>query len=91
MQETETETVLLKETQKMLEKLEAEMRHISYDSGNKDLKNEIENIRAYMSDCTHFMEKNDLVKAFEAIVFAWGIYETLLSMHHLRKHAKVQL
>lgn len=34
------------------------------------------NIRAYVADSRHFMEKGDLVRAFEAMVWAWSIWET---------------
>lgn len=35
----------------------------------------LENIRAYRSDCVHFEEEGDLVRAFEAIVWAWAWLE----------------
>jgi hypothetical protein len=35
----------------------------------------LENIRAYRSDCDHFEEAGDLVRAFEAIVWAWAWLE----------------
>ncbi|MBI4020528.1 MAG: DUF357 domain-containing protein [Candidatus Aenigmarchaeota archaeon] len=73
------ETDLERETAKQLEKLEDEVSHIEAPS-DKKVKNEIINIKAYISDCRHFLENGDLMRAFEAIVFAWGIYETLLSL-----------
>ncbi len=82
MQNIENE--LLKETNKMLAKLENEMQHIQFDKSNKALREEIENIKAYISDCRHFLDKSDLVKAFEAIVFAWGIFEALSNMHLIK-------
>jgi len=36
----------------------------------------IENARAYVSDCKHFLEKENLVLAFECMVHAWAILET---------------
>ena len=36
----------------------------------------IENARAYVSDCKHFLEKGNLVLAFECMVHAWAILET---------------
>jgi len=36
----------------------------------------IKNIDAYISDTQHFM-KNDMVRAFEAIVWAWAWMEIL--------------
>ena len=74
-----------KETQKMCIKLENEIKHVSFDSSNNDVKNEVTNLKAYISDCKHFMEKNDLVKAFEAIVFAWGIFEALSNLHLIKR------
>lgn len=35
----------------------------------------LENIRAYRSDCDHFEGEGDLVRAFEAIVWAWAWLE----------------
>jgi len=33
------------------------------------------NIKAYLSDSEHFIEKGDYVRAFEAVVWAWAWYE----------------
>ncbi len=55
------------ETLKWLEKIEA----IRF-SGNKDF---VENIMAYISDSRYFLEKGDLVRAFECVVWAWAWLE----------------
>jgi hypothetical protein len=34
------------------------------------------NIKAYVADSRHFMEKGDLVRAFEAMIWAWSLWET---------------
>ncbi len=34
-----------------------------------------ENIEAYISDCRHFLEENDLVRAFECVIWAWAFLE----------------
>lgn len=34
------------------------------------------NIKAYISDSKHFLAKGDLVRAFEAMVWAWSLWET---------------
>lgn len=34
------------------------------------------NIKAYVADSRHFLEKGDLVRAFEAMVWAWALWET---------------
>ena len=36
----------------------------------------IENAAAYVSDCKHFLEKGNLVLAFECMVHAWAILKT---------------
>lgn len=35
----------------------------------------LENIRAYRQDCDHFEAEDDLVRAFEAVVWAWAWLE----------------
>ncbi|RLE09054.1 DUF357 domain-containing protein [Candidatus Aerophobetes bacterium] len=59
---------------KRLEEKSEKIKKIKYVKGIDECT---ENIRAYISDCKYFLEKNDLINAFEAIVYAWGIYETL--------------
>ncbi len=41
------------------------------DSGAKMLQN----IRAYRKDSEHFMERGDLVRSFECLIWAWAILE----------------
>jgi hypothetical protein len=69
---------LEKETRKWLEKLESEVSGIIITGRVQDIDSSVENIHAYMSDCRHFLDREDLVNAFEAVIYAWGIYETLL-------------
>ncbi|MBL7160709.1 MAG: DUF357 domain-containing protein [Candidatus Aenigmarchaeota archaeon] len=45
------------------------------------MKERLENVHAYVSDCKHFLEKCDLVRAFEAVIYVWGIAETLEMMN----------
>ena len=33
------------------------------------------NIKAYISDTQHFLDKGDLVRAFEAVIWAWAWLE----------------
>ena len=33
------------------------------------------NIRAYISDCRYFLNKGDLIRAFEAVIWAWAWIE----------------
>lgn len=66
------------ETMKWLGRIEEEVKGISVTGGfdRKKLEPVIENLHAYISDCRHFLEKRDLVNAFEAVVYAWAILET---------------
>jgi hypothetical protein len=70
-----TEKALEKETRKWLERLEK--KKIEPAEKTKDAAEQTENIRAYIQDSRHFLEKGDYIRAFEAVVYAWGIYETL--------------
>ena len=35
----------------------------------------VENIKAYISDARHFLDNGDLIRAFEAVIWAWAWYE----------------
>ena len=70
-----TEKTLENETKKWLKKLEG--RLLVPIKETPEVNEQITNIKAYQSDCKHFLEKGDLVRAFEAIIYAWGILETL--------------
>jgi len=36
-----------------------------------------ENVLAYRDDTKHFLEEEDYIRAWEAVIYAWGILETL--------------
>ncbi|MBI2233104.1 MAG: DUF357 domain-containing protein [Candidatus Aenigmarchaeota archaeon] len=61
---------LRKETERWLAKIEEERKKIG--SGDDYI---IKNIDAYISDSRHFMEKGDLIRAFEAVVWSWAYIE----------------
>lgn len=63
------EEELREETKKWLERLNSRLKMISGD------RNFLENIRAYEKDSRYFLEKGELVKAFECIVWAWAWLE----------------
>jgi len=69
---------LERETKKWLDKIEKEVKsiRITGDFDKKKLDPVIENINAYISDCRHFLDKKDTINAFEAVVYAWAIFET---------------
>jgi len=89
-----TDQILLEETEKWLHRLEEEMKTFKVTGKlDKDrVKNMLENINAYMQDTQHFMDQNDYIRSFEAIVYAWGIYETMISLKGIEnpdgKHSK---
>ncbi|NYT02243.1 MAG: DUF357 domain-containing protein [Methanosarcinales archaeon] len=62
---------LRSETVKWLGKAEERLSRISY-SGDREF---LENIKAYISDAHYFMEQEDLVRAFEAVIWAWAWME----------------
>jgi len=35
----------------------------------------MENISAYIRDCQYFLEKDDPIRAFEAVIWAWAWME----------------
>ena len=51
----------------------------------KDLKPIRENIKAYIEDAKFFLEKNDLIRAFEAVIYAWGLLESCQHLGLIKK------
>lgn len=45
----------------------------------------MENISAYLSDSRYFLEKGDLIRAFESVIWAWAWMEIGLEMEILRE------
>lgn len=78
----ETELLLLKETEKWLSRLKKKSLP---PSQQQEVREQITNIKAYLADCQHFLEKKDYVRAFEAVVYAWGIFETLEKLGLLKR------
>ena len=72
----DTEKILKEETEKWLARIEE--KAIQAKLADPKGKWAVENMKAYISDCKHFHKKNDFVKSFEAVVYAYGIYETAL-------------
>jgi len=65
---------LLEETLKMIEKIEPMIGKIEI-TGDKG-EEMLENTKAYVSDSKHFLNEKDFIRAFESVVFAYGILET---------------
>ncbi len=64
----DTEKKLTQETEKWQKKLSALTITPKSEKGNQYLTN----INAYISDSDHFQSKNDPIRAFEAIIWAWA-------------------
>lgn len=63
------ETDLRAETEKWQKKAQELYARIS---GEDEF---LQNISAYIKDCQYFLEKKDLIRAFEAIIWAWAWME----------------
>jgi hypothetical protein len=66
-----TQKKLKEETEKWLEKLNDRME------GKNESVDQMENVLAYREDTKHFLEEEDYIRAWEAVIYAWGILETL--------------
>ncbi len=60
---------LLNETAKWQEKAESLFGKLSGDERMR------ENISSYLSDSHYFLKQNDLIRAFEAVIWAWAWME----------------
>lgn len=69
------EADLRKETDKWTERIGMEIAKVRLKDPSK--KRLLENVHAYVKDSRHFMEKGDLIRSFEAIVWAWAWLEIL--------------
>ncbi len=67
------------ETLKWLERAEELFSKISGEDSF------MENISAYISDSKYFLEKGDLIRAFEAVIWAWAWMEIGLETKRLKK------
>lgn len=69
------------ETLKWLGKIEKEAMEASDEVG----KGALVNINAYIQDSKHFLGKKDLMRAFEAIVWAWALLTVHKDLGHIKK------
>lgn len=72
-----TQRKLEKETRKWLERLNERIDGKRSVVEDLEVIDEMENVLAYRDDTMHFLEENDFVRAWEAVIYAWGIFETL--------------
>jgi len=45
----------------------------------------LQNINAYRNDSKHFLERGDLIKSFECLIWAWAILELGRELELFRK------
>ncbi len=83
----ELEDTLRQETDKWLARLEDAYSSFSLTGKlpDKELKPIRENIEAYIKDSRFFIQKGDLVRAFEAVVYAWGLLEACQHLGLIKK------
>lgn len=71
------------ETTKWLEKLQVEKDNV--EILNSKGKEFMTNIEAYIFDSTYFLDKGDLIRAFECVVWAWAWLEIGMEMELFEK------
>jgi hypothetical protein len=79
----ETEKRLIEEIEKWTKKIRKELENMESASGKGD--GFLKNINAYVSDSDHFLKKSDLIRSFEAIVWAWAWLEIGKELCFLKK------
>ena len=84
IQNDKTKETLRKETKKWLDKIENKVNAVKLvDEKNKEHQRMLKNIHAYISDCKHFIKKDDMIRAFEAVIWAWAWLEILKDLNVL--------
>ena len=69
------ESELREEIEKWAKRMEQEVQKVELKDQSK--KPMIENINAYIKDSGYFLQKGDLIRSFEAIIWAWSWIEIL--------------
>jgi hypothetical protein len=79
----ETQEKLEEETRKWLERLDERLEELREGVEDFDSVEQMENVLAYRNDTEHFLEEEDYIRAWEAVIYAWGILETLERLEKL--------
>ena len=77
------EKELKNETIKWLSRIREKIKNV--EAVNKKGEEFLRNINAYISDTEYFLNKNDLIRAFECIVWAWAWLEIGLNIEILKQ------
>ena len=85
--ERATDDELMEQTDKWLQRLEAAFSRFESTGRlpDADIDAIRKNIEAYIKDSGYFREKGDLVRAFEAVVYAWGLLEACQQLGLVKK------
>ncbi len=67
------EADLVAEIEKWSKRLDDSLLNIQ-PSGERGIKM-LQNIHAYRNDSKHFLERGDMIKSFECLIWAWAILE----------------
>lgn len=78
-----TDAVLISEIEKWSKKIASEMENA--EAASPKGKEMLSNIKAYIADSSHFREKDDLVRSFESIIWAWAWLEIGLDLKYIAK------
>jgi hypothetical protein len=80
---SQTEERLAAEIDKWGQRIAKELENIeTYGTKGAEI---LVNIKAYVSDSVHFRDRGDLVRSFEAIVWAWAWFEIGVDLGFLKK------
>lgn len=71
------------ETERWRTKLADRLEHVEATDGEGEEL--LENARAYRTDADHFADEDDLVRAFEAVVWGWSWVEIGERLGHVRE------
>jgi len=77
------EEELKNETIKWLNRIREKIKNV--EAVNKKGEEFLRNINAYISDTEYFLNKNDLIRSFECIVWAWAWLEIGLNIGILKQ------
>ncbi|OYT43009.1 MAG: hypothetical protein B6U88_02085 [Candidatus Aenigmarchaeota archaeon ex4484_56] len=66
---------MCEETRNEAEKWLKKIENLEIHSKNKKGEEFKKNIESYISDSKYFLSKNDFVKSFEAVIWAWAFLE----------------
>ncbi|MDI6721773.1 MAG: DUF357 domain-containing protein [Candidatus Aenigmarchaeota archaeon] len=73
---------LKEEIEKWATRAKEKRKRIFVEKGRENL---LVNIDAYISDSEHFLRKNDLIRSFESIIWAWAWIEILQELRIVKE------